>query len=110
MNEQAIAVNDEDDSSQSQMILGELRQKEPTLVREDMTAEILMVTDDKVVTTASLLTDENILEEAIIEEIEADDDGLDELDGDVTIPNVRGVEGALEILRNFSVFIDKRKN
>lgn len=109
MNEQAIAVNDEDDPSQSQMRLGELRQKEPTLVREDMTAEILMATDDKVVTTASLLTDENILEEAIIEEIEADD-GLDELDGDVTIPNVREVEGALEILRNFSVFIDKRKN
>lgn len=109
MNEQAIAVNDEDDPSQSQMRLGELRQKKPTLVREDMTAEILMATDDKVVTTASLLTDENILEEAIIEEIEADD-GLDELDGDVTIPNVREVEGALEILRNFSVFIDKRKN
>ena len=109
MNEQAIAINDEDDSSQSQMILGELRQKEPTLVREDMTAEILMATDDKVVTTASLLTNENILEEAIIEEIEADD-GLDELDGDVTIPNVREVEGALEILRNFSVFIYKRKN
>lgn len=86
MNEQAIAVNDEDDSSQSQMILGELRQKEPTLVREDMTAEILMATDDKVVTTASLLTNENILEEAIIEEIEADD-GLGELDGDVTIPH-----------------------
>lgn len=47
---------------------------------EDMTAEILKARGDNVVTTAPSLTDEEILEEAIIEEIEADDGLYVELD------------------------------
>lgn len=45
-----------------------------------MTAEILKARGNNVVTTAPSLTDEEILEEAIIEEIEADDGLYVELD------------------------------
>ena len=45
-----------------------------------MTAEILKARGDNVVTTVPSLTDEEILEEAIIEEIEADDGLYVELD------------------------------
>ena len=75
-----------------------------------MMTEILMATDDIVVSTASPLTNKNILEEVTIEETEADDSLDDESGGEVAIPNVSEVEGALEILRNFSAFIEKRRN
>lgn len=55
------------------------------------------------------LTDEEILEEVNIEEIEADDDLDDELVEEVAIPDLRDVEDALEVLRNFSVFGEKRQ-
>ena len=49
MNSQATAVNDKDDPfKELNPRLSELRQKKPSYVREDMTAEILMVTDDNV--------------------------------------------------------------
>ena len=54
------------------------------------------------------LTDEEILEEVNIEEIEADDDLDDEFDVEVTIPNIRKVEETLKNLHNFSVFSLKR--
>ena len=57
-----------------------MRQRELSLAPEDMTAEILKARGDNVVTTAPSLTDEEILEEAIIEEIEADDGLYVELD------------------------------
>ena len=69
--------------------------------------EILMATDDIVVSTASPLTNENILEKVTIEVTEADDSLDDESGGEVAISNVSEVEVALEILRNFSAFIEK---
>ena len=73
----------------------------------DMMTEILMATDDIVVSTASPLTNENILEKVTIEVTEADDSLDDESGGEVAISNVSEVEVALEILRNFSAFIEK---
>ena len=69
--------------------------------------EILMATDDIVVSTTSPLTNENILEKVTIEVTEADDSLDDESGGEVAISNVSEVEVALEILRNFSAFIEK---
>ena len=69
--------------------------------------EILMATDDIVVSTASPLTNENILEKVTIEVTEADDSLDDESGGEVAISNVSEVEVALEILRNSSAFIEK---
>ena len=53
--------------------------------------------------------DEEIIEEVITEKIEADDDLDGELVEEVAIPDLRDVEGALEVLRNFSVFGEKRQ-
>lgn len=76
-----IVANDEDDSfNELNADLEELRLRELSLAPEDMTAEILKARGDNVVTTAPSLTDEEILEEAIIEEIEADDGLYVELD------------------------------
>ena len=44
--------------------LKELREKEPSLVPENMTAEDFATADDAVITTSSTLTDEEILQEA----------------------------------------------
>lgn len=57
---------------------------------------------------ATLLTDEEILEEVIIGKIEADDDLDEELDEEAAIPDVKEVEGTLEILHKFSIFSEKR--
>lgn len=70
-------------------------------------AEILTARLDNIVTTASPLTDEEILEKIIVEEIEADDGLDDELDKKVAIPDEREVELALNILHKFSVSVRK---
>ena len=109
MNAHAIAENNEDDSvKELNADIDELRQKKIYLVLEDMTAKILNATGNSVLATASPLADEEILEEVIIEKIEADDDLDEELDEEVAIPNVREVEGALEILHKFFVFSEKK--
>ena len=87
--------------------LKELREKEPTLVPENMTAEDFATADDAVITTSSTLTDEEILQEATqtendeVEEIEDDDEEL-------VAPSTRDVENSLEILKNLSLFSEKR--
>ena len=63
--DQTIAINDEDDSfNEITENPKELREKEPSLVPENMTAEDFATADDEVITTSSTLTDEEILQEA----------------------------------------------
>ena len=63
--DQTIAIVDEDDQFEEiYENLKELREKEPSLVPENMIAEDFATTDDAVTTTSSTLTDEAILQEA----------------------------------------------
>ena len=103
-----IAINDEDDPfKEINKNLIELREKESSLVPENMTAEGFATADDAVITTSSTLTDEEILQEATqtendeVEEIEDDDEELVE-------PSTRDVENSLEIFKNLSLFSEKR--
>ena len=86
--------------------LKELREKEPTLVPENMTAEDFATADDAVITTSSTLTEEEILQEATqtendeVEEIEDDDKEL-------IAPSTKDVENSLEIFRNLSLLVKK---
>ena len=69
---------------------------------ENMTAEDFATADDAVITTSSTLTDEKILQEAIqTEEIVGDDK-------EMVAPRTRNVENSLEILKNLSLFSEKR--
>ena len=75
---------------------------------ENMAAEdFATANDDAVITTSSTLTDEEILQEATqtendeVEEIEDDDEEL-------VAPSTRDVENSLEILKNLSLFSEKR--
>ena len=78
-----IAINDEDNPSKEiNENLKELREKEPSLVPENMTAEDFATADDAVITTSSTLTDEEILQKATqtendeVKEIEDDHEEL----------------------------------
>ena len=72
-----------------------------------MTAEDFATADDAVIATSSTLTGEEILQEATqtendeVKEIEDDDEELVE-------PSTRDVENSLEILKNLSLFSEKR--
>ena len=104
-----IAINDEDDPfKEINKNLIELREKESSLVPENMTAEGFATADDAVITTSSTLTDEEILQEATqtendeVEEIEDDDEEL-------IAPSTKDVENSLEILKNLSLFSKKKR-
>ena len=106
--DQTIAISDEDDLfKEINENLKELREKEPSLVPENMTAEDFAIVDDAVITASSTLTDEEILQEATqtekdeIEEIDDDDEEL-------VAPSTRDVENSLGILKNLSLFSEKR--
>ena len=107
--DQTIAINDEDDPfKEINENLKELTEKEPSLMPENMAAEdFATANDDAVITTSSTLTDEEILQEATqtendeVEEIEDDDEEL-------VAPSTRDVENSLEILKNLSLFSEKR--
>ena len=101
-----IAINDEDNPSKEiNENLKELREKEPSLVPENMTAEDFATADDAVITSSTLI-DEEILQEAAqtendeVEEIEDDDEEFVAL-------NIRDVENSLKILENLSLFGEK---
>ena len=106
--DQTIAINDEDDPfKEINENLKELREKEPNLVTENMTAEDYATADDAVITTSSTLTDEEILQEATqtendeVEEIEYDDKEL-------VAASARDAENSLEILKDLSLFSQKK--
>ena len=106
--DQTIAINDEDDPlKEINENLKELPEKEPSLVPENMAAEDFATVDDAVITTSSTLFDEEILQETThtendeVEEIEDDDEELG-------APSTRDVENSLEILKNLSLFSEKR--
>ena len=105
---ETIAINNKDDLfKEIDGSLKELREKEPSLLPENMTAEGFATTDDAVITTSLTLTDEEILQGATqtendeVEEIEDDDEEL-------VAPSTRDVENSLEILKNLSLFSEKR--
>ena len=106
--DQTIAIADEDDQFQEiYENLKELREKEPSLVPQNMIAEDFATADDAVTTTSSTLTDEAILQEAKqtendeVEEIEEDDEEL-------VAPSTRDVENSFKKLKNLSLFTEKR--
>ena len=106
--DETIAINNKDDLfKEIDESLKELREKEPSLVPQNMTAEDFATTDDAVITTSSTLTDEEILQDATqtendeVEEIEDDNEEL-------VAPSTRDVENSLEILQNLSLFSEKR--
>ena len=74
---------------------------------ENMTAEDFETADDTVITMLSTLTDEEILQETTqtknneVEEIEDHDEEL-------VATNTKDVENSLEILKNLSLFSEKR--
>ena len=75
---------------------------------ENMAAEDFVTVDDAVITTPSTFTDEKNLQEATqtekneVKEIEDDDEEL-------VAPSIRDVENSLEILKNISLFNDKKR-
>ena len=86
--------------------LKELREKEPTLVPENMTAEDFATADDAVITTSSTLTEEEILQEAT----QTENDEVEEIEDDykeLIAPSTKDVENSLEILRNLSLLVKK---
>ena len=104
---ETIAINNKDDLfTEIDGSLKELREKEPSLLPENMTAEDFATTDDAVITTSLTLTDEEILQGATqtendeVEEIEDDDEEL-------VAASTRDVENSLEILKNLSLFRKK---
>ena len=74
---------------------------------ENMTTEDFATGDDAVITTSSTLTNKEILQEATqtenneVEEIEDDDEEL-------VSPSTRDVKSSLEVLKNLSLFSEKR--
>ena len=63
--DKTITIDNEDDPfKEINENLKELREKEPSLVPESMTAEDFATADDAVIPTSSTLTDEEILQEA----------------------------------------------
>ena len=105
--DKTITIDNEDDPfKEINENLKELREKEPSLVPENMTAEDFATADDAVITSSTLI-DEEILQEATqtendeVEEIEDDDEEL-------VAPSTRDVENSLEILKNLSLFSEKR--
>ena len=106
--DQTIAINDEyDPFKEINENLNELREKESSLVPENMTVEDFATADDAIITTSSTLTDQEILQESTqtendeVEEIEDDDKELVAL-------STRDVENSLETLKNLSLFSEKK--
>ena len=105
---QTIAITNYDDPfKEIDSNLKELREKEPSLVSENMTAYEFATGYDAIITTSLTLTDEEILQDATqiendeVEEIEDDDEEL-------VAPSTRNVENSFEILKNLSLFSEKR--
>ena len=104
-----IAINDEDDPfKEIDKNLIELREKEPNLVPENMTAEDFATADDAVIRTSSTLTDEEILQEATQTENDEVED-IEDDDKELIAPSTRDVENSLEILKNLSLFSKKKR-
>jgi len=108
--DQKNAVNDEDDPfKEMSEELQNLREKDSSLVPENLTAEDFASMDDVVVSTASHLTDNEILLEALQPDTNEEEDILDD-DEELETPNKTDVEASLQILKNLSLFSEKRGN
>ena len=107
--DQTIAINDEEDLfKEINKDLQEFREKDSSLMQENMTTEDLASADDAVITRESTLTDEEILEEAT----KIDDDGVEDIEDEdgkeLVAPSARDVERSLEILKSLSLFSEQR--
>ena len=108
--DQKNAVNDEDDPfKEMSEELQNLREKDSSLVPENLTAEDFASMDDVVVSTASHLTDNEILLEALQPDTNEEEDILDD-DEELEKPNKTDVEASIQILKNVSLFSEKRGN
>ena len=108
--DQKNAVNDEDDPfKEMSEELQNLREKDSSLVPENLTAEDFASMDDVVVSTASHLTDNEILLEALQPDTNEEGDILDD-DEELEKPNKTDVEASIQILKNVSLFSEKRGN
>lgn len=108
--DQTNAVNDEDDPfKEMSEELQNLRKKDSSLVPENLTAKDFACIDDVVVSTASHLTDNEILLEALQPDTNEEEDILDD-DEELETPNKIDVENSLQILKNLSLFSEKRGN
>ena len=106
--DQTIAINDDDDPFEKiNKNLKELREKNPSVLPENMTAEDFLTVDDAVIPKSSTLINGEIQQEVIqtenneVQEIEDDDEKL-------VAPSTRDAENLLEILKNLSLFSEKR--
>ena len=106
--DQTNAVNDEDDPfKEMSEELQNLREKDSSLVPENLTAEDFASMDDVVVSTASHLTDNEILLEALQPDTNEEEDILDD-DEKLETPNKTDVETSQQISKNLSLFSEKR--
>ena len=105
---QTIAITNEDDPfKEIDGNLKELREKEPSLVPENMTAYEFATGYDAIITTSLTLTDEEILQDAT----QTENDEVEEIEDDeveLVPPSTRNVENSFEILKNLSLFSEKR--
>ena len=74
---------------------------------ENLTAEDFATADDAVITTSSRHTDEEILQDATqTENDEAEE--IEDDDKELVAPSTRDVENSFKILKNLSLFSEKR--
>ena len=76
---------------------------------ESMTAEDFATADGSVITTSSTLTDEEIMQEATQTE-NPEVEEIEDVDEELVAPSTRDVENSWEILKNLSLFSEKRRN
>ena len=106
-NETIAITNYDDPFKEIDRNLKELREKEPSLVSENMTAYEFATGYDAIITTSLTLTDEEILQDAT----QTENDEVEEIEDDeveLVPPSTRNVENSFEILKNLSLFSEKR--
>ena len=74
---------------------------------ENLTAEDFTTADDAVITTSSTLTDKEILQDATQTENDEAEEIVDD-DKELIAPSTRDVENSFKILKNLSLFSEKR--
>ena len=74
---------------------------------ENMTAEDFATPNDAVITTSTTLTDEQILQEATLTQNDEAEETKDD-DEELVAPTTKDVENSMKILKDLSLFSEKR--
>ena len=103
---QVDALEDSDDPFKSlQENLTELRESNPDLVPDELSASVVVDIDSSLITTDAPTTDKEILESVQSEDEEMDeDDGIEIFDEPVAKPTSIEVGNALQTLQNLCLF------